>query len=206
MYTEETRRSIDWPSVIKKGLLILIIALVIFLIVWLLVRNNDDNVNVNVNDDNNTNNGTLTNPDAYSNEFINGFHYVHDIAKDYFLIKELPLNGGTIKYTLKELIDKGLILPFTYKNNETCDVEASYVTVTNNNGKYNMTTTLVCGHEVAKTTEELGCNQLCVSGSCKVTVTEPKPASFAYEYQFRQAYNETESVYVCPSGYTKSIM
>ena len=205
MYTEETRRSIDWPSVIKKGLLILIIALVIFLIVWLLVRNNDDNVNVNVNDDNNTNNGTLTNPDAYSNEFINGFHYVHDIAKDYFLIKELPLNGGTIKYTLKELIDKGLILPFTYKNNETCDVEASYVTVTNNNGKYNMTTTLVCGHEVAKTTEELGCNQLCVSGSCKVTVTEPKPASFAYEYQFRQAYNETESVYVCPSGYTKSM-
>ena len=73
MYTEETRRSIDWPSVIKKGLLILIIALVIFLIIWLLVRNNNDNVNVNVND-NNTNNGAITNPDAYSNEFINGNH------------------------------------------------------------------------------------------------------------------------------------
>ncbi len=203
MYTEETRRSIDWPSVIKKGLLILIVALVIFLIIWLLVRNNNDNVNVNVNDnDNNTNNGTITNPDAYSNEFINGFHYVHDIAKDYFLVKELPLNGGTIKYTLKELIDKGLILPFTYKDNETCDVEASYVTVTNENGKYNMTTTLVCGREVAKTTEELGCNQLCVSGNCKVTVTEPK---YAYEYQFRQAYKTTESVYTCPSGYTKSM-
>ena len=194
MYTEEPKRTIDWGNVIKKGLIFLVIAAVIFLFIWLFTRNNSNSVNVDYENEN-TVNETLTNPDSYSESFINNYRYFHDTAKEYFLISELPSSGNTLKYTLQQLIDKGLILPFSY-GNETCDTEASYVTVTNNNGKYIMTTTLVCGKEVAKTTEELGCNQLCTDKSC---VDKTK-----IEYQYKQAYKATDTVYSCPSGYTKS--
>ena len=204
MYVEEPRKSIDWGNVLKKGILIVIIALIIFLIIWLFARNNKAS-NPSVNYDNGNNNGNinnvLNNTDYYSKEYIENFRYFHDTAKEYFLISELPENGMTLKYTLQELIDKNLILSFGY-NGHTCDTEASYVTVSNTNGKYHMTTTLVCGTEVAKTTEELGCNQLCVSGNCKVTVVEPE--DLTTEYRYRQGYTALENVYTCPAGYTKS--
>ena len=200
MYTEEPNRNIDWGSVLKKGLLILIIALVIFLIIWLFVRNNNS-TNVSYSDNDNNNNGLITDTDFYSKNFIDNFRYFHDDAKEYFLVSELPKEGETIKYTLQQLIDKNIILSFGYEG-KSCDTEASYVTVTNTNGKYHMTTTLVCGTEVAKTTVELGCNQLCVSGKCKVEVVEPE--DLTNEYRFKQAYQDTESVYACPTGYTKS--
>ena len=217
MYVEEPRRKFDWTNIIKKGLLIVLVVLVIFFIVWLFTRNTNPSNNLDVDYSNNSNNnqnstinsGTITNPDAYSESYINNYRYFHDTAKEYFLISELPENGNSLKYTLQELIDKGLIIPFSYKNNSTCDTEASYVLVTNENGTYHMSTTLVCGQEVAKTTEELGCNQLCVQGNCKNTLTNEEEISgkdkdVAIEYQFRQAYSTTESVYSCPSGYTKS--
>ncbi len=204
MYTEEVKRKINWSNVIKKGLLIFLVILIIFLIIWLFTRNTDNNKqSVNFDD---SNNSTITNKDAYTNEFITGYSYFHDTVKDYLLTKvTLPTNGNSIKYTLKELTDKGIILPFIYKDGETCDLEGSYVMVTNNNGKYDMTVMLVCGKEVAKTTEELGCNQLCVSGKCDVVVVPNEPDDeLAYEYQFKQGYKTTETVYKCPSGYTKN--
>jgi len=195
MYTEEPRRSIDWGNLIKKGLIVLAIAGIIFLIVWLFTRNNANSVNVNYNEENNNNINETLNPNSYSEEFISNYRYFHDTAKEYFLVSELPENGNTLKFTLQELINKGLILPFSY-NGQTCDTEASYVTVNNNNEEYTMTTTLVCGTEVAKTTIELGCNQLCETGNCK--------EELAIEYQFKQAYKATETIYSCPSGYTKN--
>jgi len=197
MYTEEPRRNIDWGSVIKKGLLILAVAAVIFLIIWLFTRNNSNSINVDYgNESNNNVTETLKNSNSYSEIFIDNYRYFHDTAKEYFLVSELPATNKTIKYTLQELIDKGLILPFSY-GNSTCDTEASYVTAKNDNGKYTMTTTLVCGKEVAKTTIELGCNQLCESNTCE-------PVKTTIEYQYKQAYKATETVYSCPSGYTKS--
>lgn len=203
MYTEEPKRRINFKNILKKGLIFILIIVAIILVIWLFTKinsaiHNKTNVDVKYSDDGNKG-GTLTNPDLYSNEFITGYTYFHDTAKDYFLVHELPSNGLTIKYTLKELIDKELILPFSYKNNETCDLEASYVNVTNQNNKYTMTTTLVCGKEVAKTTEELACNQLCSDGNCK-----PTPNDGDIEYQYKQSYKATETIYSCPSGYTKS--
>jgi len=193
MYTEEPKRYIDWGSVIKKGLILLGIVLIIFLIIWLFARNNSNAINVNYDGESTNNN--ITNTDSYSEIFIDNYRYFHDTAKEYFLISELPENGKTLKYTLQELINKNLILQFGY-GNETCDTEASYVSVKNVDGKYTMTTTLVCGKEVAKTTEELGCNQLCTNGTCN-----PKET---IEYKYKQAYQATETTYSCPSGYTKT--
>ena len=165
MYTEEPRREINWGSLIKKGLLILFAAVVIFLIIWLVTRNNSNGVNVNYEGNNNNTIETNKNPNSntYSEIFIDNYRYFHDTAKEYFLISNLPEKGKTLKFTLQELIDKKLVLPFSYTNTDSCDTEASYVSVKNTDGKYEMTTTLVCGKEVATTKEELGCNQICVN-------------------------------------------
>lgn len=211
MYTEDTKRHIDWSSIIKKGLIFLAIVLVIFFIIWLFTHNKS-NANINVNEGNSKNNETI-NPDNYSNEFINAYQYFHDTSKDYFLVNELPSEGNSIRYTLKTLTDKEILLPFIYKDNKTCDTDASYITIQNNDGKYTMTTTLICGKEIAKTTETLGCNQLC-EGCCLPTdpiipddsdnSNDGKDQDYLIEYEYRQGYNENESVYTCPSGYTKT--
>lgn len=211
MYTEDTKRQIDWSNIIKKGLIFLAIVLVIFFIIWLFTHNKS-NANINVNEGNNKNNETI-NPDNYSNEFINAYQYFHDTSKDYFLVNELPSEGNSIRYTLKTLTDKEILLPFIYKDNKTCDTDASFITIQNNNGKYTMTTTLICGKEIAKTTETLGCNQLC-KDCCLPTdpiipddpdnPTNGKDQDYLIEYEYRQGYNENENVYTCPSGYTKT--
>jgi len=202
MYIEEPKRKIDWGSLIKKGLIVLLIAGVIFLIIWLFTRNNSHSINVDYENNNNQNQNenideNLPNPNSYSEIFINNYRYFHDTAKEYFLISELPSNGKTIKYTLQELIDKNLLLPFSY-GESTCDSEASYVIVKNDNNKYTMTTTLLCENEIAQTTEELGCNQLCNNGVCET------PEKTEILYQYKQPYKVTETTYSCPSGYTKT--
>ena len=157
MYIEEPKRKISWGNLIKKGLIILLIAIIIFLIIWLFTRNNSNAINVDYENNNNTSNEVLPNQNSYSEIFINNYRYFHDTAKEY---SELPKEGKEIKYTLQELINKNLILPFSYKNG-TCDTEASYVVVKNTNGKYEMTVTLLCGNEIAQTKEELVSIQTC---------------------------------------------
>ena len=203
MYTEETKTTINWSSVIKKGIVILLVALVIFFIIWLIARDNEPSVNVNYDNGNNTTTTPSVTPNnkAYSKEYLEGYRYFHDTVKEYFLISDLPSEGQSKKYTLQELIDKNLIFAWEYKNGEPCDTEASYAYVTNENGKYKLTITLVCGIEVAKTTEELGCNQLCTNGSCLPSVPEDE---YITEYQYKQAYTDYETTYSCPSGYTKN--
>lgn len=212
MYTEEPRREINWGNFIKKGLVALFILILIFLLIWSFTRKESHGVDVDYNNNNNNQNinSNLDDAKTYSEIFISNYRYLHDTAKEYFLISELPSNGKTIKYTLQELINKGLIIPFSYTNGKSCDTEASYVTVKNVDGKYTYTVTLVCGTEVATTTEELGCNQLCNGKSCdnnntpsKDDTKKPEETVKEYEYQYKQAYKANESTYTCPSGYTK---
>ena len=211
MYTEEPRREINWGNFIKKGLVALFILILIFLLIWSFTRKESHGVDVDYNNNNNQNiNSNLDDAKTYSEIFISNYRYLHDTAKEYFLISELPSNGKTIKYTLQELINKGLIIPFSYTNGKSCDTEASYVTVKNVDGKYTYTVTLVCGTEVATTTEELGCNQLCNGKPCdnnntpsKDDTKKPEETVKEYEYQYKQAYKANESTYTCPSGYTK---
>lgn len=205
MYTEEPRRRIDWGYLLRKIVVIVLIVLILFLIIWLVTKgiknnkinnnyNNTTNIQENINNttNDNLNNINLTNPETYSESFIINYMYFHDNARDYVEKNNLPSANNSVRYSLQELISKGVILPVNY-GNSTCDTENSYVIVTNNDGKYVMTTTLICGKEIAKTTEELKCSGLC---------TECKKEKI--EYEFKQAYKATETTYSCHSGYTKT--
>ena len=215
MYTEEPRKRIDWPYVLRKIIIIVLIVLLIFLIIWLInrgiknnkVKNNYNNNNIKENiknNNDNNNNGNLSNPEYYSESFITNYMYFHDNARDFVEKNNLPIENNSVTYTLQELIDKGILLPTSYGNN-SCDTENSYVVVTNDAGKYNMTTTLICGKEIAKTNEELKCSELCTN--CNVVVEDEckdKDCNTAIEYEFKQAYKATDTIYNCPSGYTKT--
>ena len=215
MYTEEPNNTIEWGNVLKKIIIAVVIILIIFLIIWLFNRSNQNSNKVNVNYDGNTtiksnnnndstnNNGGLVNPSAYSESFITNYTYFHDTARDFVEKYNLPIEDNSVKYTLQELINKKILLPTSY-GNTTCDTEASYVIVTNSNGKYTMTTTLICGNEIAKTEEELKCSELC-NGNCeKEEEVTSKEDNYKVEYEFRQAYNAQETIYTCPAGYTKT--
>ncbi len=220
MYTEEPRTIINWRNVLRKGLLVVLIILIVLLFIWLITgkgirtnfnginnnnsnitntskknnKNNNNNTNVIIDDDSSTLNKTI-----YSESFITNYGYVHSSAKDYLVTNTLPSDGQTIKYTVKELIDKDVLLQAKY-GNSTCDYEASYVMITNNGGKYYMTTTLVCGNEVAKTTEELKCNNLC-DGKCQ---DEEEDVDYVLKYEYKRLVNKKYNTYSCPSGYTKT--
>ena len=180
MYTEEPRKRIDWPYLLRKIIIIVLIVLILFLIIWLInkgiksnkVKNNYDTnstIKENINNNNNNDNSGLSNPEYYSESFITNYMYFHDNARDFVEKNNLPIENNSVTYTLQELINKGIILPTSY-GNSSCDTENSYVVVTNNNGKYTMTTTLICGKEIAKTTEELKCSGLCTN--CGVIVED----------------------------------
>ena len=212
MYTEEPRRRIDWGNVLRKIVVLIIIVLIVLLIIWLFNRSNYDNninkkynnnntklidKNKNNNDDNNSNNNNsgLQNPNLYSESFVVNYKYFHDTARDFVEKNNLPALNKSVKYTLGELIEKDLMLPTSY-GNTMCDTDNSYAIVTNDNGVYTMTTTLVCGSEIAKTTEVLKCSLLC-GGNCNTDLTK-------LEYEFKQSYNATETIYSCQKGYTKT--
>ena len=218
MYTEEPRREINWGNIFKKVIIIAIIVAVLLLIFWLIVGLKNKNKTI-VNVDNNPSNNSGLNENYYSKDYIDSYRYFHDTVKEYFLVSEIPENGSSIKYTLRELINKGLILPFG-TNNKSCDTDASYVLVTNINGEYTMTITLVCGNEIGKTTEELGCNQLCPNGNCTTPVNPENPdnsdnnnvdddnstvgdKTYTIEYEYTQEYTEDVPSYSCENGYTK---
>ena len=196
MYTEEPKRTINWGSILKKGLIILLIVAIILLIIWLFTGNSSNainvdyektNENININEDDNQG----FDESAYSEIFITNYSYYHDTAKDYFLINEIPTNGNAIRYSIQDLINKNVLLKVRYGNG-TCDLDSSYVAVTNEDNTYTMTTYLVCGSESVKTSERLACSLLCENCSEKL------------EYQYKQAYKAKQTIYSCPAGYTKS--
>ena len=73
MYTEDTKKEINWGSFIKKGIIVLVIALVIFFIIWLFAKNNNSNINVNYGNGNNSNPSSTLNNTTYSKEVTDIF-------------------------------------------------------------------------------------------------------------------------------------
>ena len=123
MYNENSNFSI-------KNVIIqfLFVALFIFILIWLFPLKSDLNKlkTTTGSDINNKDLSVLV--DRIFNENIIA---MKDAAKSYYTTERLPKNvGDKVKMTLGEMLEKKIILPFTDKNGDTCDLEASYVEVT----------------------------------------------------------------------------
>ena len=66
----------------------------------------------------------------------------------YFTTERLPQNvGDKTTLTLQKMLDMKLVVPFTDKNGNTCDVKKSYVSLEKQETEYLMKVNLKCGEE-----------------------------------------------------------
>lgn len=155
MYTEyEERKGFPIRDFLIKLVLIIIFVL---LLLWLLPIPNMKGIN-----------NTIFNANVQT---------MKDAAINYFTDERLPKNvGDKVTLTLKEMLDLKLLLPFTDKNGDTCDVNKSYVTLEKKETEYLMTVHLKCKGQEDEIVVHLGCYTYCTSAICEKQEEEEKVA------------------------------
>lgn len=96
------------------------------------------------------------------NSFDENADIFKEAALNYFVGDKLPKQkNGKIVLTLKEMIDKNIISELKDKEGNSCDVDKSYVEVTNLEDHYLLSTNLYCGedHKIDKTTINMDTNE-----------------------------------------------
>ncbi len=155
--------------------------------------------------------------------FIDNLTRMKDAAKSYYTIERLPKDFNTSKrMTLKEMIDKHLILGLMDSNGNYCDEDESYVQITKLENEYIIKVQLSCSDKKDYIIEHYGCYDIC-SNECKMleaaasntsynttkkhkTTTNSRVVTTAnggklYEYQFvKNECTDKFDKYVCPSG------
>lgn len=121
----EDEKRINWLSLFIKIVIVFIFILIIIWLVSKIVGNN-----------------------KLSETFKNNINNMEKVSIDYFKTIDLPLEKGeSVKITLKELIDKKLIVSTNNDSDSTCDTKKSYSQITREKNKYIVETTLKCGKE-----------------------------------------------------------
>ena len=145
MYTEyEERKGFPFRDFLIKLVLIILFVL---LLLWLLPIPNMKGVN-----------NTIFNANVET---------MKDAAINYFTTERLPKNvGDKVTLTLKEMLDLKLLLPFTDKNGDTCDINKSYVTLEKMDTEYLMTVHLKCKGQEDEIEVHLGCYSYCTGAIC----------------------------------------
>jgi hypothetical protein len=173
MYTEE--RS-GFPI---KDLLLKMLLLTIFmgLLIWIYPM--PKGKNVDINDD--------LEP-IVDRIFIENIKFMQDAAIKYYTNERLPKElGQKTSMTLKEMLDKKLILPFVDKNGNSCDVNSSYVEVTRMETEFILKVYLECGHQKDYILVNLGCNNKCFilkEQNDKVAEKPKQETKKTIEYQY----------------------
>lgn len=152
MYTEyEEKKGFPIRDFLIKLVLIVVFVLLLF---WLLPIPNMKGIN-----------NTIFNANVQT---------MKDAAINYFTDERLPKNvGDKVKLTLKEMLDLKLLLPFTDKNGDSCDVNKSYVVLEKKETEYLMTVHLKCKDQEDEIVVHLGCYTYCTSAICE-KVEEPE--------------------------------
>lgn len=121
----EDENRINWLSLFIKMVIIFIFALII---IWLVSK--------------------IINRNKLSETFTNNINNMEQVAVEYFKTVDLPLEKGqSEKITLKEMIDKELIVSVNKNGDNVCDTKKSYSKITRQKSDYKVETTLKCGKE-----------------------------------------------------------
>lgn len=100
-----------------------------------------------------------------------------EAAIPYFTTERLPQKVDESKtLTLQQMIDLKLLLPFTDKNGDSCDTEASYVKITKKNDEYVLKVNLKCGKEEDYILVYVGCYSYCEADICEKEVEDQTAA------------------------------
>ena len=177
---EESNRGSILKTLLK--IVILIIVFIIFILILLKLFPTKQSLNP-----------------LYEEIFRNNINSMKDAAETYYTNDRLPKEvGESVTMTLREMLDKKLLLPFVDRYNKECDLDKSYVTITKTETEYELKVNLVCSKDEAYIIEHMGCNDKCILLNCSDGVTKE-----ITEYQFvREASKKVVDKYSCHSGYT----
>lgn len=165
MYNDNTNSNFSLRNVIIQ---FLFVALFIFILMWLFPLKSD--LNEALEECGNSECTIL-----YDRIFNENVLNMKDAAKDYFTTERLPKNvNDSVKITLGKMLDEKIILPFTDKNGDSCDLEASYVEVTKKDNEYIMKVNLKCGEQENYLLVYMGCYDYCSTLICEKTKSDVK--------------------------------
>lgn len=121
----EDERRINWLGLFIKMVIIFIFALII---IWLVSK--------------------IIGVNKLSSTFTNNINNMEKVSVDYFKTIDLPRKTGkSEKITLKEMIDKKLIVSVNKDGENICDTDKSYSKITRQKKDYIVETSLQCGKE-----------------------------------------------------------
>lgn len=111
--------------------------------------------------------------------FNNNIKEMKEAAISYFTTPRLPKKvGDSVDLTLKQMIDKKLILSLVDGNGNTCDEGMSYVEITKEDDEYVLKVSLSCSDKEDYVLVHLGCYDYCEGDVCEKV--EDK-----YKYQYK---------------------
>ena len=143
MYADE---DIKRGTPIRDFLLKLMLVIVfVLLLLWLLPTR----MNNSFNKSSSSNNSDGTDTSVAANRvFVANIQEMKQAGIQYYTVDRLPKRvGSESKLTLRQMIDNKLLLEFTDKNGDKCDIDNSYVSVTNQENEFLMKTYLKCNDE-----------------------------------------------------------
>ena len=146
--------------------------------------------------------------------FAENMDRMKNVAKTYYTLERLPRDFNTSKkMTLKEMLDKKLILPLMDSNGKYCSEEKSYIEITKKENEYIIKVNLSCTDKEDYIIEHFGCYDICTE-TCKMLETTNKATTTKkhipttksgklYEYQFSKVVcDNVFEKYACPTGYS----
>ena len=168
MYTEERpRRGNLLKEFIMKLILIIIFVL---LLIWLVPWPNMDSYMKAINP-------------LKDQIFNTNLQTMKEAGITYFTSERLPKEvGDKTTISLQQMLDMKLLVPFTDRNGNSCDVTKSYVSLEKKDTEYLMKVNLKCGEEEDYILVHLGCYSYCTTDICeaKPNKTE-KPSTIPKE-------------------------
>lgn len=219
MYNEETER-ISIKSIILQ---LLFVVLFVLVLIWLfptrgVIDKKLDGVKVDADLS-----GLEAKLDVLTDRiFQENINTMKEAAISYYTTERLPKKVGESKeLTLKEMIDKKLIIEFKDSKNKSCDMTESYVKITKNENEYVLKVNLKCSSHEDYILTYLGCYSYCESGLCEKQTTtqtttptvtptpkpvDPKPvdpvAPVTYRYKYVKTTADTYSAWSAWSAWS----
>lgn len=159
MYTEERPRR---GHLLKEFIMRLILIIIfVLLLIWLVPWPNMDSYINSLNP-------------LKDQIFNSNLQTMKDAGITYFTTERLPKEvGDKTTLSLQQMLDMKLLIPFTDRNGNSCDVTKSYVSLEKKETEYVMKVNLKCGEEEDYILVHLGCYSYCTTDICEA---KPQPS------------------------------
>ncbi len=170
---EERRHTFSFKDIILQLLLVI---LFIFIMIWLFPTKNYLKENF-VGREELSEEISSQLEALYGRLFTDNVESMKSAAQGYFTNERLPQKlGDSVTLTLGEMLEKKLVIPFKDSNNESCDIDKSYVKVTKMDNEYQMKVQLTCSDYADYIIVYMGCYDYCDSALCEAKPSDPTPS------------------------------